>query len=189
MAIKLSRIGHAAVRVRDVQRAKKFYTEVLGFVVAEEDTEHGQGIFMGLRDEGQRDGHTLDITPVEDPETAGGPPERNTVGVSHLAIKVDTHEDLKDAHEHLVAHGVVIDRMIEHVNQRSMYFADPDGNRLEILYEFPTSRELFDRGRGDRDFIFTFDDPLPEWASKVPDDWDPEKTVDNYRRGTVRGMR
>ena len=183
MPIRLSRIGHAAVRVRDMERAKKWYTEVLGFRVVEDDPEHGNDFFMSLGRES--DGHVLDIAPVEDPATAAEP-SRNSVGVSHIALKVDTHEDLKDAYEHLQACGVTIDRLIEHVNQRSFYFADPDGNRLEIYWEYPTSPELFARGRGDRDFIYTFDDPLPDWAHKVPDDWDPEKTVDNYHRGRSR---
>ena len=33
MAIELSPIGHAAVRVRDIGRARKLYTEVPGFVI------------------------------------------------------------------------------------------------------------------------------------------------------------
>ena len=61
---------------------------------------------------------------------------------------------LKIPYDHLQAHGVQVNRLVEHANQRSMYFADPDGNGLEIYYEFPTSRELFRRGRGDRDFVF-----------------------------------
>ena len=130
----------------------------------------------------------IDLVQVEDPHTASPPPDRNGVGYAHIAIKVDTHDDLKAAHDHLVSHSVTVDRMIEHANQRSIYFADPDGNRLEIYYEYPTARELFRRGRGDRDFIFTFDDPVPPWATGVPDDWDPETTAERYHRGTVKTM-
>ena len=188
MAIRLSRIGHVALRVRDLQRAKKFYTEVMGFKVAEEDPEHGNDVFMSLGHDDHNDGHTFDLVQVEDPQTASPPPDRNGVGYAHIAIKVDTHDNLKEAHAHLVSHRVTVDRMIEHTNQRSIYFADPDGNRLEIYYEYPTARELFRRGRGDRDFIFTFDDPVPPWATGVPDDWDPETTAERYHRGTVRTM-
>ena len=187
MAINLSRIGHAAVRVRDLERAKQFYTEVMGFVIEEEDPEHG-GVFMSLGREDVAEGHVFDLQPVEDPDTAADAPERNQVGVAHIAIKVDSHDDMRDAYEHLTSHGVSVDRLVEHANQRSMYFADSEGNRLEIYYEFPTSKELFKRGRGDRDFVFTFDDPVPPWATRVPEDWDPETTVDRYHRGTVRNM-
>ncbi len=188
MAIKLSRIGHAALRVRDPDKAKKFYTEVLGFDIVEEDPEHG-GCFMRLSSDQNSDGHSLDLVGVEDPETALAPPGSNGVGVVHIAIKVDSFEDMRDAYDHLKDHGVEVNRLIEHANQRSMYFTDPDGNGLEIYYEYPTSRELFDRGRGDRDFVFSFDDPIPPWATKVPDDWDPETTADRYHRGTDSRMR
>jgi catechol-2,3-dioxygenase len=32
---------------------------------------------------------------------------------------------------------VPIDHATDHVNQRSLYFYDPDGNGLEIYYELP----------------------------------------------------
>ena len=187
MPINLSRIGHAAVRVRDIERAKKFYTEVLGFVIEEEDPEHG-GVFMSLGRDDTHEGHVFDLSPVEDPDNALDAPERNQVGVAHIAIKVDSHDDMKDAYDHLLSSGVTVDRLVEHANQRSMYFADSEGNRLEIYFEFPTSKELFKRGRGDRDFVFTFEDPVPPWATEVPADWDPDTTVDRYHRGTVRTM-
>ena len=85
MAIRLSRIGHTAVRVRDIEAAKKFYTEVMGFRIVEEDPEHG-GVFMSLAHDDTIDGHTFDISPVEDPGTALPPPTRNQVGVAHIAI-------------------------------------------------------------------------------------------------------
>ena len=93
MAINLSRIGHAAVRVRDIERAKKFYTEVMGFVIEEEDPEHG-GVFMSLGRDDVAEGHVFDLQPVEDPATAAAAPERNQVGVAHIAIKVDSHDDM-----------------------------------------------------------------------------------------------
>jgi hypothetical protein len=42
-------------------------------------------------------------------------------------------------------------RATHHVNQRSFYFADPDGNTLEIYYELPCALELFPEGRADQD--------------------------------------
>jgi len=160
MPINLERIGHCAVRVRDVERAKKFYVDVLGFQFMEQDPDHG-GVFMSL----PGDGHTIDVSPVDDPETAPGPVQgSDRVGVAHIAFKVASYEGLQQAYETLKANNVQVTRMIDHVSQRSIYFSDPDGNGLEIYYEYPTARELFLKGRGDEDFPFTFDDPLPEWA-------------------------
>ena len=102
MAIKLSRIGHAALRVRDTDIAKKFYTEVLGFDIVEEDPEHG-GVFMSLTG----DGHTIDLAPVDNPDAPqahlGG---QDTVGLIHIAFKVSSYQTLKEAYETLQANVV-----------------------------------------------------------------------------------
>jgi len=62
-------------------------------------------------------------------------------------------------------------RATNHVNQRSFYFADPDGNTLEIYYELPHALQLFPDGRTDRDEALAVsgpEDPLPQW---LLDDW------------------
>ena len=160
MAINLERIGHCMLRVRDVERSKRFYVDVLGFQFMEEDPDHG-GCFMSL----PGDGHTIDVSPVADPEAAAGPIEGSEqVGVAHIAFKVGTYQALKEAYETLQSHGIEVRRMVDHVSQRSIYFTDPDGNGLEIYFEYPAARQLFLDGRGDEDVPFTFEDPLPEWA-------------------------
>ena len=148
--IQLTGIGHVLVRVLDVERSKKFYSTILGFEVTEEDPEHG-GVFMGLA--GQA--HTLDLFPVQDPETLA-PQTPGRVGVHHVAFRVDSDEALTQAYWSLEEHGVKVIRAIDHVSQKSIYFDDPDGNRLEIYYEVPNARELFRQGRHDRDEPLVF---------------------------------
>jgi catechol-2,3-dioxygenase len=137
--------------VLDLERSKKFYSDVLGFKVLEEDPEHG-GTFMALP--GQS--HAIDLFQVKDLEAA----QRQTPGVrglGHIAFRVDSEAALKDAYADLRAHGVEISRTIDHVSQKSIYFADPDGNTLEIYYELPEALELFARGREDRDVPLALD--------------------------------
>ena len=62
--IKLASIGHVLLRVTDEEASKRFYRDVLGFRVAEQDPEHG-GVFMTLGD----GFHTLDITQPRHPQT------------------------------------------------------------------------------------------------------------------------
>jgi catechol 2,3-dioxygenase len=77
--------------------------------------------------------------------------------VHHFAFQVDSEEALKEAYFTLQDQGVEVIRAIDHVSQKSIYFNDPDGNRLEIYYELPNAQELFRQGRGDRDEVLVFE--------------------------------
>jgi catechol 2,3-dioxygenase len=165
--IKLKGIGHVNLRVADEQVSKRFYRDVLGFLIAEEDPEHG-GVFMTLGD----NFHTLDIGQHPAPETAQRP-QRGQIGLGHIAFQVGSYAALRDAYTHLVANGVEILRATNHINQRSIYFADPDGNTLEIYYELPHALELFPEGREDHDEALKVSgpgEPLPAW---LLEDWPP----------------
>ena len=148
--IQLKRLGHVLLKVADVERSKAFYRDLLGFEVVEQDPAHG-GVFMSLGEHG----HTLDLSPVDDPTTAQQLAQ-NRLGVHHFAFQVDSYEALKDAYFTLQDHGVEVVRTIDHVSQKSIYFRDPDGNLLEIYYELPNAREMFLQGRGDRDTPLVF---------------------------------
>ena len=147
--MQIKEIGHVLLRVLDLERSKKFYTDVLGFHVLEEDPEHG-GTFMALP--GQS--HAIDLFQVKDSELA----ERQTPGargLGHIAFRVEDEDGLREASAHVRAHGVEITRSIDHVSQKSIYFNDPDGNTLEIYFELPDALEIFARGRQDRDVAIT----------------------------------
>src|SRR5262252_3506680 len=161
--INLSAIGHVLLRVADEEASKRFYRDVLGFRIAEQDPEHG-GVFMTLGD----GFHTLDITQHPAPADAVQP-ERGQLGLVHIAFKVDSYAGLRDAYAHLLAKGVGIERALDHVCQRSIYFTDPDGNGLEIYYEMPNALSLFPNGRGDEDERLPLSgpgDPLPAWLTE-----------------------
>src|SRR5437870_9843606 len=100
--IKLKGIGHVNLRVADQEVSKRFYRDVLGFVIAEEDPEHG-GVFMTLGD----NFHTLDIGQHPAPETAQRP-QRGHIGLGHIAFQVGSYAALRDAYSHVVGEGVEI---------------------------------------------------------------------------------
>lgn len=164
-AIRLKGIGHVNLRVADQEASKRFYRDILGFAIAEEDPEHG-GVFMTLGE----NFHTLDIGQHPAPGEAQRP-QRGQIGLGHIAFQVGSYAALRDAYAHLVRNGVAILRATNHVNQRSFYFADPDGNTLEIYYEMPHALELFRGGRADEDEALPVGgqhDPLPAW---LLEDW------------------
>jgi catechol 2,3-dioxygenase len=163
--IKLKGIGHVNLRVADQEASKRFYRDTLGFAIAEEDPDHG-GVFMTLGE----NFHTLDIGQHPAP-TAAQRPRRDQIGLAHIAFQVGNYQALREAYTHLVDHGVTILRATNHVNQRSFYFADPDGNTLEIYYEMPHALELFADGRADEDealLVSGKGEPLPAW---LLEDW------------------
>ena len=61
--IQLKRLGHVLLKVADVEISKAFYADLLGFEVVEQDPVHG-GVFMTLGEHG----HTIDLSPVDDPD-------------------------------------------------------------------------------------------------------------------------
>ena len=156
--IKLQRIGHILFAVRDLERSKAFYTNILGFKVLEQDPEHG-GVFLSLGEYG----NTLDLFPSTNadayPRQKAGLGKRDGLGVKHTAFAVATEDDLAQAYFALQDAGVAIHRAVDHESQKSIYFFDPDDNLLEIVWERPNTREIFARGRGDDDTQIKFERP------------------------------
>ena len=160
--IRLKKLGHVQLRVADVERSKAFYRDVLGFRAAEQDPNHGD-LFMTLGE----DFHTLDLAQDPSPETRQG--LSRSLGVAHIAFQVSSYEALGEAYRTLLEHGVEIDRAVDHVNQRSIYFLDPDENRLEIYYEIPGALQRFPGGRGDTNVelaVSRAGELLPDWLSE-----------------------
>jgi len=164
--MKVKRVGHIALSVADEDRSRSFYRDILGFEVSEQDPEHG-GTFMTLGE----NFHALDVFPNPDPAAAQRP-KQGQIGLFHIAFEVASYRDLKEAYCRLLEHGVPISHATDHVSQRSIYFSDPDGNRLEIYYEMPDALQRFrETGRGDQDTplpVTKPGEPLPAW---LDEDW------------------
>jgi catechol 2,3-dioxygenase-like lactoylglutathione lyase family enzyme len=159
--IKLQRIGHILFTVRDLERSKAFYTDILGFKVLEQDPGHG-GVFLSLGEYG----NTLDLFPSTKPDAYPQPKAalgmRDGLGVKHTAFAVASEEDLARAYFSLKDAGVPIHKALDHASQKSIYFYDPDDNLLEIVWERPNTREIFAQGRGDGDTPIEFERPSEE---------------------------
>ena len=154
--IKLQRLGHILINVRDIERSKAFYTKILGLEILEQDPDHG-GLFLSIGSYG----NTLDIFQSTNPDDFPQPKSqlgnREGMGVRHIAFAVETEEDLKQAYFALQDAGVPIYRAADPTSQKSVYFYDPDDNLLEIVWERPNVRDIFAAGRHDSDRPVAFE--------------------------------
>jgi catechol 2,3-dioxygenase len=151
--IRLQRLGHIALYVANLERAKDFYVGLLGCRLLEEEAQsHGRVAFLALGDLG----NTLDL--VESPaqprsvEAAPGPVRT----LHHLAFETATRESLRDAYFELIDRGVEVLYRVDHGTSQSIYFRDPDGHIAEIYWTPPGAQGLWEKGRTDehRELVF-----------------------------------
>jgi catechol 2,3-dioxygenase len=121
--IQARRLGHIVLKVRDAQTSKDFYTRVLGLKLAHEDRERG-AVFLSFGTQH----HDLALF---EPAT-GAAPDAAQPGLHHTAWQLGSFEELQDAFRELRDLGIPVESTIEHNVTRSVYFHDPDGNRVEL---------------------------------------------------------
>ena len=129
MAIRVRRVGHVVLKVRDLARAARFYREVLGLAEAARATFGRPMAFFSTGD----NHHDIALLEVG-PDAAV--PERNAVGLYHVALKIgDSLDELRAAKAHLEAHGLTDLRLTDHRVSQSIYLTDPDGHGLELYVD------------------------------------------------------
>ncbi|MDX1434667.1 MAG: VOC family protein [Gammaproteobacteria bacterium] len=126
--MKVKSLGHVVLKVADLQRSEKFYHGVLGMPVCARFDEQGMKMtFFSLGNH-----HDLAIAEVSGREAAGGD---EAVGLHHVAFCIGTTlDELIEAKAHLEAAGVS-PVPVDHEVTKSLYFADPDGNRVEVYVD------------------------------------------------------
>jgi catechol-2,3-dioxygenase len=129
MAIPVSRLNHAVLYVRDLDRSVRFYREAFGF---EEIAREG-GRMAFLRAGGATNHHDLGLMEVG---AAAPSPPRGSTGLYHLAWEVPTIADLAAAREILANMGALSGQS-DHGATKSLYGADPDGNEFEVMWMVP----------------------------------------------------
>jgi len=128
--IRPERIAHVVLKVRDLERSRKFYTEVLGMDVMNYSPEIGILFLANNR----RDHHELALLQIgPQAET----PRANEIGLLHVAFRLRTEEELRAAYKELKEKEVPISFTVDHGITKSVYFRDPDGHELEVYCDNP----------------------------------------------------
>ena len=123
MALAIKRLDHFGVDVRDLDRAERFYTGVLGMTVElslpdQRLLRYGDGnCALFLKPD----------RPAPDPAAIANP-----LGKSHHAFLVDW-EQLDVARRLFAEEGVPYHAPIDWGDHHCLYFLDPDGNLLELV--------------------------------------------------------
>jgi catechol 2,3-dioxygenase-like lactoylglutathione lyase family enzyme len=127
---RLRGLDHVVLRVADLDRAMRFYCEVLG-CTHEKTQEH-----LGLTH--LRAGETLiDIVTLDGTlgQAGGAGPAKEGRNVDHFALRIAPF-DGEAILQHLRAHGVepgeIVSRFGAEGDGPSIYLTDPDGNGVEL---------------------------------------------------------
>lgn len=128
------RIGHIAIRARDIEATTAFYRDILGMKEAFR-MYHGEGGTLSTIYLCIAPGQFIEIFPGGTQER---PIENNTIGYSHLCVEV---ENAAKTLEELRAKGIPVDRELQTgISRCTMFWThDPDGNRIEFMELTPES--------------------------------------------------
>ena len=129
MAYTPRKLGHVNIFVRNAQRARDWYADLLGLHCY--GFRPGGAAFMSADLENS---HEIALTEVG--ENALGP-QGGQVGLNHMAWYMDTLEDLKELYHRVKEKNIPIDRVSDHGHAIGIYIRDPDGNGIELSYEMP----------------------------------------------------
>jgi len=120
--------GHIGLNVTEMDRMVEFYTGVMGFSV----TDRGRG---------SRGGELAFLS--RDPEEhhqivlAEGRPPGSVSTVNQISFRVENFAEVRAMYQRVREAGVEGIAPIDHGAALSVYFPDPEGNRLEVYWATP----------------------------------------------------
>ena len=141
-------LGHVGLYCEDLGTMRDFYARVLGLTISDENRERGI-CFLSAAPEAEH--HELALVQAKDPA-------QKTHHVQQVSFKVQSLEDVREYHHRLKREGMRIDRTVTHGIACSVYFYDPEDNRIELYYTTPYKvrqplGETIDLDRPDADLL------------------------------------
>ena len=122
------RLAHVGVYVRDIERLRGFYTRALGLVVTDQEvSEKRQIVFLSRNPE---EHHQLVLV-------GGRPAAEEFNVVNQISFKVEELAAVQSCYRRLGSEPVTEIRPVTHGIAWSVYFRDPEGNRVEVFADTP----------------------------------------------------
>lgn len=120
--------SHVGMFVADVARMADFYTRLLGFTVTDRGRLGDFELLFLSRD--PREHHQIVMV-------SGRPAELPFNPINQISFRMAEFSGLREMHRRLLAERVRELAPVSHGNALSLYFLDPEGNRLELFVDTP----------------------------------------------------
>ncbi len=124
-----TRIGHVHLKVSDLEKALKFYRDLLGFEVMQYYGDSAVFLSAG--------GYHHHIGLNTWHSKNGPPPPPKSTGLYHTAILYPTRKDLAVALKRLIEAKYPLTGASDHGVSHAIYLDDPDGNGVELYWDKP----------------------------------------------------
>jgi len=124
---QITGLGHVGLYCEDLEKMRDFYARVLGLTISDENLERGICFLSAAPD---AEHHELALARAKEPG-------QKTQNVQQVSFKVKSLDDVRAFHHRLQDAGMKIDRTVTHGIACSVYFYDPEDNRVELYYTTP----------------------------------------------------
>lgn len=167
-------IGHVGLYVRDFDRMLAFYQQVFGFAVTDiARNEKRSIVFL-----------TADPTSHHQLVLATGRPDSEQHLINQLSFRLKTLAELRRVYKNLVDAGIGNLEPLTHGIAWSVYFPDPEGNRIEAYVDTPwyitqPHRTTIDLSASEQDIFALTENlcrnapgfmPVDQWSIKTAQD-------------------
>ena len=127
-----TRIGHVHLKVADLDRALKFYCDLLGFELTTTYGKDAAFISAG--------GYHHHIGLNTWYSKNGAPPPASSTGLFHTAILYPTRKDLAAIFRRLLDAEYPLSGASDHGVSEALYLSDPDRNGVELYWDRPKEK-------------------------------------------------
>jgi catechol-2,3-dioxygenase len=120
--------SHMGMFVTDAARMEDFYTRVLGFAATDRGLLGTVSLVFLSRD--PREHHQIVLA-------SGRPPEAGFNPINQISFRMADFAGLREMHRRLQQEAVAELSPVSHGNALSVYFRDPEKNRIELFIDTP----------------------------------------------------